>query len=177
MQVQGSSREFQAKKLVVSWNNSDWQFLKWIAGTLVKSQFWFFSSFCSTIFRIAVGLSLADRRKGAYGVSQIGNQDFHLLHLLWALFQHVEVDKVKVERWKSRLSTKSWHRGAYVWILVLPQRPEDLDLRSWKSPLLRPGNGKGKRAGVGVWVRKIMMHEATHLSLLVVFTQLKNEWK
>ena len=45
-----------------------------------------------------VWVSLADRRKGAYGVSQIGNQDFHLLHLLWALFQHVEVDKVKVER-------------------------------------------------------------------------------
>ena len=44
------SREFRAKKLVASWNNSDWQFLKWIAGTLVKSQFWFFNSFCSTIF-------------------------------------------------------------------------------------------------------------------------------
>ena len=29
-----------------------------------------------------VWVSLADRRKGAYGVSQIGNQDFHLLHLL-----------------------------------------------------------------------------------------------
>ena len=44
------SQEFRAKKLVASWNNSDWQFLKWIAGTLVKSQFWFFNSFCSTIF-------------------------------------------------------------------------------------------------------------------------------
>ena len=43
-------QEFRAKKLVASWNNSDWQFLKWIAGTLVKSQFWFFNSFCSTIF-------------------------------------------------------------------------------------------------------------------------------
>ena len=27
------SQEFRAKKLVGSWNNSDWQFLKWIAGT------------------------------------------------------------------------------------------------------------------------------------------------
>ena len=44
------SQEVRAKKLVASWNNSDWQFLKWIAGTLVKSQFWFFNSFCSTIF-------------------------------------------------------------------------------------------------------------------------------